>query len=105
MFQQDYSPQHLNYFGIPHSILPKVVSSKSSVKFGHVDPAIFDDPNLSNVDFFRLPITAILADQGASAFGLNCVNKGDMKATLGTGAFFDINTGDSPHCTFDGLVS
>ena len=105
MFQQDYSAQHLNYFGIPRSILPKVVASKSSSKFGHMDQTIFEDPDLSNVKNFKLPITAVLADQGASAFGLDCTNKGDMKATLGTGAFFDINTGDTPHCTFDGLVS
>ena len=105
MFQQDYSSQHLTYFGIPRSILPKVVTSQSSTKFGYIDRTIFEDPDLSNLNEFKLPITAVLADQGASAFGLNCVNKGDMKATLGTGAFFDINTGDSPHCTFDGLVN
>ena len=104
MFQQDYSAQHLRYFGIPRSILPKVVTSQSSTKFGYIDQTIFEDPDLSNINDFKLPITAVLADQGASAFGLNCINKGDMKATLGTGAFFDINTGDSPHCTFDGLV-
>jgi len=103
MFQQDYSAQHLKYFGIPRSILPKVVTSQSSTKFGYIDQTIFEDSDLSNINDFKLPITAVLADQGASAFGLNCVNKGDMKATLGTGAFFDINTGDSPHCTFDGL--
>ena len=105
MFQQDYSSQHLTYFGIPRSILPKVVTSQSSTKFGYIDRTIFENADLSNANEFKLPITAVLADQGASAFGLNCVNKGDMKATLGTGAFFDINTGDSPHCTFDGLVS
>ena len=104
MFQQDYSAQHLRYFGIPRSILPKVVASNNSTTFGYIDPTIFESPDLETVNNFKLPITAILADQGASAFGLDCVNKGDMKATLGTGAFFDINTGESPHCTFDGLV-
>lgn len=104
MFQQDYSAQHLRYFGIPRSILPKVVASNNSTSFGYIDPTIFESPDLENVNDFKLPITAILADQGASAYGLDCINKGDMKATLGTGAFFDINTGESPHCTFDGLV-
>ena len=104
MFQQDYSAQHLTYFGIPRSILPKVVTSQSSTKFGYIDQTIFEDQYLSNINDFKLPITAVLADEGASAFGLNWVNKGDMKVTLGTAAFFDINTGDSPHCTFDVLV-
>ena len=82
MFQQDYSAQHLTYFGIPPSILPKVVTSQSSTKFGYIDRTIFEDPDLSNVNDFKLPITAVLADQGASAFGLNWVNKGDIYNNL-----------------------
>ena len=106
MFQQDYSPRHLNYFEIPRSILPKVHTSNSSSEFGCLDLSVFDEAfDLTKFGELKIPITAILADQGASAFGLDCINKGDMKMTLGTGTFFHINTGDSPHCTFDGLVS
>ena len=106
MFQQDYSPRHLNYFEIPRSILPKVHKSSSSNEFGCLDFSVFDDDlDLAKFGELKIPITAILADQGASAFGLDCINQGDMKMTLGTGTFFHINTGASPHCTFDGLVS
>ena len=105
MFMEDYSPRHLNYFGIPRSILPKVVTSNSSSKFGNLDTRVLEEMELRDDLLLNIPITAVLADQGASAYGLDCVNKGDMKMTLGTGTFFHINTGNSPHCSFDGLVN
>ena len=104
MFEEDYASRHLNYFGIPLAILPRVLSSGSSTDYGTVDPAVFEDFESAQNDEWNIPITAVLADQVASAFGLGCINKGDMKMTLGTGTFFHINTGKSPHCTFDGLV-
>ena len=105
MFMEDYSPRHLNYFGIPRSILPKVVTSNSSSKFGNLDTRVLEEMEFMDDQLLNVPITAVLADQGASAYGLDCVNKGDMKMTLGTGTFFHINTGNSPHCSFDGLVN
>ena len=104
MFEQDYASRHLNYFGIPLAILPRVLPSSSSTEYGTVDPTVFEDFHPAQDEACKIPITAVLADQGASAFGLGCTNKGDMKMTLGTGTFFHINTGKSPHCTFDGLV-
>ena len=104
MFEQDYSSRHLGYFGIPLSILPRVVPSGSPTDYGRVDPIIFEDKNSEKSIEWKIPISAVMADQGASAFGLGCISKGDMKMTLGTGAFVHINTGKSPHCTFDGLV-
>ena len=105
MFQEDYSSRHLNFFGIPRYILPKVLTSSSSTEFGCLDPNLFEYTSTISGKELKIPISAVLADQGASAFGLDCTNKGDMKMTLGTGTFFHVNTGDSPHCTFDGLVN
>lgn len=36
-----------------------------------------------------------MADQSASMFGSCCFNPGDLKLTLGTGSFMNLNTGKS----------
>lgn len=38
-----------------------------------------------------------MADQSASLFGSGCFQPGDMKVTMGTGTFVDVNTGVEPH--------
>jgi len=37
-----------------------------------------------------------LADQSAAMFGACCFNEGDVKLTMGTGSFLNINTGKTP---------
>ena len=103
LFTQEYSTRALKYFDIPPSILPKVVNSCSRTEFGGVDLTILQDPTLISNKENKIPITAVMGDQGASAFGLGCTMKGDMKVTIGTGTFCHMNTGESPHCSFDGL--
>ena len=41
-----------------------------------------------------IPITAVLGDQQASLFGQNCIDKGGVKNTYGTGCFALTNTGN-----------
>ena len=104
MFTQSYSNRLLKYFNIPKYILPKTVCSGSPTDYGGADCNIFEDHVLSKEDVIKkIPIMAVLADQGASAFGSACTKKGDMKVTLGTGTFLNMNTGSKPHCSFDGL--
>lgn len=43
-----------------------------------------------------------MADQQASLFGCGCWNKGDIKISLGTGSFVNMNTGDRPHASMSG---
>ena len=43
------------------------------------------------------PVTCLVADQQAAVFAAGCVRPGDLKLTLGTGAFLDLNTGSHPH--------
>ena len=50
-----------------------------------------------------MQICTVIADQSASVFGHSCFNKGDAKITLGTGAFFCINTGYKIHASILGL--
>lgn len=44
-----------------------------------------------------------MADQSASMFGACCFNPGDVKLTMGTGSFININTGPKPHASVLGL--
>lgn len=44
-----------------------------------------------------------MADQAASLFGSGCFQVGDVKVTMGTGTFLDVNTGTQPHASVAGL--
>ncbi|XP_051553087.1 putative glycerol kinase 5 isoform X1 [Myxocyprinus asiaticus] len=77
---------------IPLSILPSV--QNTSHNFGSSDPSIFGVP---------IPIMSVMADQQAAMFGECCFDTGDVKITMGTGTFMDINTGNKPHTSVAGL--
>ncbi|XP_015268957.1 PREDICTED: putative glycerol kinase 5 [Gekko japonicus] len=79
-------------FSIPISIFPPV--KDTSHMFGLVDAEIFGEP---------IPVTALVADQQAAMFGECCFNPGDVKVTMGTGSFWDINTGSRVHVSKTGL--
>ena len=103
MFIQDYSERALNYFDIPKAILPKIVDSGSRKDYGVMhDNTIYNNESACEI-VSNIPITAVMADQGASAFGTGCFQKGDIKVTLGTGTFLNMNTKAKPHCSFKGL--
>ena len=53
----------------------------------------------------EIPISACMADQSASVYGLGCFEPGDMKMTLGSGSFLDVNTGNDIHASMKGIVS
>lgn len=77
---------------LPLSIFPEV--HNTSHKFGSSDPSIFGVP---------IPIMSVMADQQAAMFGECCFDTGDVKITMGTGTFMDINTGNKPHTSVAGL--
>uniref|UniRef100_A0A3P8WNZ0 Glycerol kinase 5 n=1 Tax=Cynoglossus semilaevis TaxID=244447 RepID=A0A3P8WNZ0_CYNSE len=77
---------------LPLSILPKVENTCHD--FGSTDPSIFGVP---------IPIFSLMADQQAAMFGECCFDVGDMKITMGTGTFMNINTGSKPHTSLAGL--
>uniref|UniRef100_A0A8C4DSL5 Glycerol kinase 5 n=1 Tax=Dicentrarchus labrax TaxID=13489 RepID=A0A8C4DSL5_DICLA len=62
--------------------------------FGSTDISIFGVP---------IPIMSVMADQQAAMFGECCFDVGDVKITMGTGTFMDINTGNKPHTSVAGL--
>nr|XP_048720533.1 putative glycerol kinase 5 isoform X5 [Caretta caretta] len=79
-------------FSIPMSIYPPVEDTSHS--FGSVDAEIFGVP---------IPIVALVADQQAAMFGQCCFHAGDVKLTMGTGIFWDVNTGNHLHTPGAGL--
>lgn len=82
----------INMFNIPPSMLPIVQDTNGD--YGQTLPEIFGT---------SIPIRAVVGDQQAAMFGECCFRVGDVKCTLGTGAFININTGSSPFASFKGL--
>ncbi|KAI9022891.1 hypothetical protein CLU79DRAFT_751160 [Phycomyces nitens] len=84
----------LELFGVPESILPKIVSS--SEHYGDVEL----------IKSIRgLQISGCLGDQQAAFVGQKCFEAGEIKNTYGTGAFMLLHIGDSPVCSKQGLIS
>lgn len=56
-------------------------------------------------EFFgtSIDISCIIGDQQAAVFGECCFDAGDIKITLGTGSFINVNTGTAPFASCQGL--
>lgn len=91
-YQMCWSGFLCSLLSLPLSILPKV--HNTSHHFGSSDASIFG---------VSIPIMSLMADQQAAMFGECCFNTGDVKITMGTGTFMDINTGNKPHTSVAGL--
>lgn len=81
--EQDWDEELLALFDIPRSVLPEV--KDCSADFGSSDESVLGA---------ALPITGIIGDQQAAAFGQGCFSAGMAKSTYGTGCFLLMNTGD-----------
>ncbi|XP_072219100.1 glycerol kinase 5 [Leuresthes tenuis] len=91
-YQMCWSGFLCSLVSLPLSIFPKVESTGHY--FGSTDPSIFG---------VSIPIMSVMADQQAAMFGECCFDVGDVKITMGTGTFMDINTGSKPHTSVAGL--
>ncbi|XP_023653874.2 glycerol kinase 5 [Paramormyrops kingsleyae] len=91
-YQMCWSSFLCSLVSLPLSILPTVQDTGHN--FGSTDPTIFGT---------SLPIMCVVADQQAAMFGECCFDTGDVKITMGTGTFIDINTGSKPHTSVAGL--
>ncbi|XP_038574321.1 putative glycerol kinase 5 isoform X1 [Micropterus salmoides] len=91
-YQMCWSGFLCSLLSLPLSIFPTVENTGQD--FGSTDPSIFGVP---------IPIMAVMADQQAAMFGECCFDVGDVKITMGTGTFMDINTGSKPHTSMAGL--
>ncbi|MFK7863068.1 MAG: glycerol kinase GlpK [Pseudohongiellaceae bacterium] len=82
---QQWDDELLELFEIPKSMLPEV--KDCSADFGSSDPSWLGA---------AIPITGMIGDQQAAAFGQGCFQKGMAKSTYGTGCFILLNTGSEP---------
>ncbi len=79
----NWDDELLNIFGIPKSIMPKIICSDGD--FGVVDPS---------TGFGGIPISSAMGDSHAALFGHGCLEKGMAKVTYGTGSSVMCNIGE-----------
>uniref|UniRef100_A0A669PQG2 Glycerol kinase 5 n=1 Tax=Phasianus colchicus TaxID=9054 RepID=A0A669PQG2_PHACC len=91
-FTKCWNPTLCNLLSIPMSIYPSV--KDTSFNFGSADSEIFGVP---------IPIMALVADQQSAMFGECCFQPGDVKLTMGTGGFWNVNTGGNLCASHGGL--
>jgi len=87
----DWDDELLELFGVPRSVLPQIVSSSGVIGEAELFGA-------------RVPIGGAAGDQQAALFGQACFQRGQAKATFGTGAFLLANGGPERTRPAEGVV-
>jgi glycerol kinase len=87
----DWDRELLELFGVPESVLPRIVPSSGIVAEADLLGA-------------RVPIAGLAGDQQAALFGQACFRPGQAKATYGTGSFVLVNAGTETAAAPEGLV-
>ncbi|GAB3018337.1 glycerol kinase GlpK [Niabella terrae] len=79
----------------------------SRLRLPEIKPAAarFGTTRLEGLLPAELPITAMIGDSHAAAFGAGCFDPGTAKATLGTGCSILMNIGSSPVASANGMVT
>ncbi len=90
-----WDPDILQMWGLENLKLPKV--QKSASYFGESD--------FNGLLPAAIPITAMIGDSHAAAFGEGCFEQGGGKVTLGTGSSIMVNVGDCPVDSSNGMLS
>jgi glycerol kinase len=93
----DWDSELLSFFGIPESMLPKIVPSSDAASYQRTRA---DGPFGGEV-----AIGGDLGDQQAAMVGQVCLRAGDAKNTYGTGNFLLLNTGEQLCRSSNGLLS
>jgi glycerol kinase len=91
---QQWDDELLELFDIPACMLPTV--KDCSDEYGKSDSQLLG---------VEIPITGIIGDQQAAAFGQCCFTSGLAKSTYGTGCFFLLNTGQQAVTSRNGLLT
>ncbi|MFI9506543.1 glycerol kinase GlpK [Nocardia sp. NPDC052566] len=88
-----WDPDICAEFGVPESMLPRIVSSSQ----------VYAEINSGPLQ--GIPVAGILGDQQAATFGQACLSPGEAKNTYGTGNFMLLNTGTTPVLSKHGLLT
>lgn len=82
--RKKWNREYLGYLGISEELLPEIVDDCGVI--GETDEKFFD---------ISIPIASDIADQQSATFAHRVLDKGMVKCTCGTGAFIDINVGNT----------
>ena len=93
----DWEPELLGAFGVPASMLPRIVPSSDPQPWGHT--------RAEGPFGARVPVCGIAGDQQAALLGQCCFEPGEAKNTYGTGCFLLLNTGTEPVASEAGLLT
>ncbi|MFY7840799.1 MAG: FGGY family carbohydrate kinase [Lacibacter sp.] len=85
----------IDAFGLTGIQLPEVKYSSAS----------FGETTLDSLFAQPVPVTGMIGDSHAAAFGEGCFEAGTAKATLGTGCSILMNIGDKPVQSNNGMVT
>ena len=85
----------ISQFGLTGINLPPIKSSSG----------YFGDSTVENLFDHAIPVTALIGDSHAAAFGGGCFEAGTAKATLGTGCSILMNIGSKPVQSNNGMVT
>ncbi len=88
----DWDDGLLSAFGVPRSVLPRIVPS--SCVYGE-----------ARAPLAGVPVAGILGDQQAALMGQACFRPGEAKNTYGTGCFLLMHTGTEPIASRHGLLT
>ncbi|XP_051809241.1 putative glycerol kinase 5 isoform X2 [Acanthochromis polyacanthus] len=109
-----FSTQHVTFrlvWALTHYKQVRQAVDEGNCCFGTIDTWLLFKLTKGQVhatDYSNASATGIfdsyqMADQQAAMFGECCFDVGDVKITMGTGTFMDINTGSKPHTSVAGL--
>jgi glycerol kinase len=91
----DWDPWLLGLFGVPESVLPRVMAPSS----------IFGVTHAGSPLGAGIPIAGMAGDQQAALFGQGCVTAGSLKNTYGTGCFLLLHTGNKARFSKRGMLT
>jgi len=95
LYSLQYSEECLRIFGVPFNCLPEIVSN------------IGPYGKTSGLSFLPdgIPIVSLIGDQQSALVGQQCFNRGEAKATFGTGCFILQNIGEDIILSRHGLLT
>jgi glycerol kinase len=101
LHEADWDPELAALLDLPLDPLAEI--RPSSGDFGEIQP----DTRLGQAlpELQGVPVAGVAGDQHASLFGHGCFTPGESKGTLGTGAFFLVNTGEDVLIPEGGVVA
>ncbi len=93
----DWDAEILDIFGVPASVLPRIVPSSDPQTWGvTLKDGPFGD---------AIPVCGDVGDQQAALVGQTCFSPGEAKNTYGTGCFMLLNTGTTAVQSRSGLLT